>query len=216
MVRVLVVDDEALVRSGLGAILGSAGDFEVLTATGAEAVEVTRRHRPRVALVDIRMPDVDGLTLLRRLRALTTPVAVAMLTTFDMDAHVHEALRSGASGFLLKDTEPAELIAAVRALAAGGTVLSPQVATLVVDGYLRSGPCPTARARVAELSGRELDVLALLATGLSNAEIADRLYLASGTVKDHVSALLVKLRAVNRVQAAGIAHRAGVVERGGA
>lgn len=208
MTRVLVVDNDALVRSGLSLILGAADDMEVTTSTGAEAVETVIRQPPHVVLLDVRMPDVDGLTVLRHILALPSPPRVAMLTTFDMDDYVLAALRSGAAGFLLKDTEPAELVAAIQVLARGGTVLSPKVAPLVVNGFLQASGSPDAQAAVAELSGREREVLTLVAAGLSNLEIAAQLYLSAGTIKDHVSAILVKLGAVNRLQAAMIAHRA--------
>lgn len=155
MVRVLVVDDEALVRSGLRMILGSAAGIEVVaTCDGSQAIEQARRHRPDVILLDIRMPEVDGLTVLRELSRWPRPPAVAMLTTFDADEFVAEALRAGAAGFLLKDTEPGQLVQAVRALADGGSVLSPTVARTVITGYL-DGVCrPTSEARTDGRSPR--------------------------------------------------------------
>ncbi|WP_037577571.1 response regulator [Phaeacidiphilus oryzae] len=218
----MIVDDETLVRSGLSLIVGAAPDIEVVaTCPGGRAVEEARLHRPDVVLLDIRMPDVDGLTVLSRLRAMPRPPAVAMLTTFDMGAppvpggdggeYIGSALRGGAAGFLLKDTDPDQLVHAVRVLAQGGSILSPGVTETVISGYLCSGPDRATAARLRTRTTRELDVLALLGEGLSNAEIARRLFLSTGTVKDHISAILAKLGSANRVQAAVIAHRAGLV-----
>lgn len=211
--RVLIVDDEVLVRSGLGLIVGSAPDLEVVgDCSGGQAEQLTAALAPQVVLLDVRMPDLDGISVLRRLRALPDPPTVAMLTTFDTDEYIGTALRAGAAGFLLKDTAPEQLVHAVRVLAAGGSVLSPTVARTVISGYVDGGgPDLAAAALTCRLTGRELDVLALLGEGLSNAEIADRLFLGTGTVKDHISAILAKLGAANRVQAAVIAHRAGLV-----
>ncbi|KQV22231.1 MULTISPECIES: response regulator transcription factor [unclassified Kitasatospora] len=212
-IRVLIVDDEILVRSGLGLIVGSAPDLEVVgDCSGALAEEKVTQLRPHVVLLDIRMPDLDGISVLRRLRALPHPPAVAMLTTFDTDEYIGTALRAGAAGFMLKDTAPEQLVHAVRVLAAGGSVLSPTVTRTVISGYVDGGgPDAEAAALTRVLTGRELDVLALLGEGLSNAEIADRLFLGTGTVKDHISAILGKLGAANRVQAAVLANRAGLV-----
>ncbi|MGF1431370.1 response regulator [Kitasatospora sp. LaBMicrA B282] len=212
-IRVLIVDDELLVRSGLGLIIGSAPDLELVGGcSGGEAEELVQRLRPDVVLLDVRMPDLDGISVLRRLRALPHPPAVSMLTTFDTDEYIGTALRAGAAGFLLKDTAPDQLVHAVRILAAGGSMLSPAVTRTVIGGYVEGGgPDSGALALVRSLTGRELDVLALLGEGLANAEIAERLFLGTGTVKDHISAILGKLGATNRVQAAVIAHRAGLV-----
>src|SRR3712207_4034112 len=212
MHRVMVVDDEALVRSGLRMILGSAADVDVVaTCDGAEAVAEIRRLRPDVVLLDIRMPEVDGLTVLREVVRLPDPPVVAMLTTFHSDEFVAEALGAGAAGFLLKDTEPAHLIAAVRALAGGGGVLSPSVARTVIDGYRDRAAPPPSVARIGTLSPREREVLGLVGLGLSNAEIGRRLYLSTATVKDYVSAVLAELGVANRVQAAVVAQEAGIV-----
>ncbi|MFD5243613.1 response regulator [Amycolatopsis sp. NPDC058340] len=212
MIRVVVVDDEALVRSGFQLILRAAGDIDVVaTATGAQAVREIGVHKPDVVLLDIRMPDVDGLTILRQLRALPNPPVVAMLTTFDSDEYIATALRSGASGFLLKDTEPEHLAQLVRTLASGGVVLSPKVTRSVVDGFLDSGADAKAVDGVARLSDRERDVLVLIAEGLSNADIGARVHLSVGTIKDHVSAILTKLKVNSRVQAALLAQRAGLL-----
>ncbi|MGW3960073.1 response regulator [Amycolatopsis sp. NPDC005003] len=213
MVRVIVVDDEELVRSGFRLILQAAGDIEVVaTVTGGQAVKEVSLHRPDVVLLDIRMPDVDGLTVLRQLRGLTNPPVVAMLTTFDSDEYIATALRSGAAGFILKDTAPEQLAQLVRTLAAGGVVLSPKVTRTVVDGYLDSGAGSAAAAQVDQLSERERAVLVLIADGLSNADIAKRIHVSVGTVKDHVSAILTKLGVGSRVQAALVAQRAGLLE----
>ncbi|MEU0531625.1 response regulator [Amycolatopsis tolypomycina] len=213
MVRVIVVDDEELVRSGFRLILQAAGDIEVVaTVTGAEAVKEVSLHAPDVVLLDIRMPDVDGLTVLRQLRGLRTPPVVAMLTTFDSDEYIATALRSGAAGFILKDTAPEQLAQLVRTLAAGGVVLSPKVTRTVVDGYLDSGAGSAAATQVGRLSERERAVLVLIADGLSNTDIAGRIHVSVGTVKDHVSAILTKLEVGSRVQAALVAQRAGLLE----
>ncbi|RRS00437.1 response regulator [Glycomyces terrestris] len=213
MIRVLIVDDEALIRSGFELILDAAPDIEVVGAvTGSRAVAEAQRLRPDIVLLDIRMPDVDGLTVLRRLRALSSPPTVAMLTTFDNDEYVATALREGAAGFLLKDTRPAQLALQVRTLAADGVVLSPKVTATVVDGYLTARRRPAGADAVDALSDRERAVLVLLAEGMSNTDIAARLYLSVGTVKDHVSAILTKLRVANRVQAALVAQRAGLLD----
>ncbi|WP_206796025.1 response regulator transcription factor [Amycolatopsis sp. MtRt-6] len=213
MVRVIVVDDEELVRSGFRLILQAAGDIEVVaTVTGGEAVKEVSLHAPDVVLLDIRMPDVDGLTVLRQLRGLRTPPVVAMLTTFDSDEYIATALRSGAAGFILKDTAPEQLAQLVRTLAAGGVVLSPKVTRTVVDGYLDSGAGSAAATQVDRLSERERAVLVLIADGLSNTDIAQRIHVSVGTVKDHVSAILTKLEVGSRVQAALVAQRAGLLE----
>ncbi|WP_031011008.1 response regulator [Streptomyces sp. NRRL F-5727] len=215
MIRVVVVDDEALVRSGFQMILNASdGIVVVATAEGARAAEVIRRERPDVVLLDIRMPDVDGLTVLRQVRELPEPPHVAMLTTFDTDEYVLTALRSGASGFLLKDTEPEQLAQLVRTLAAGGVVMSPKASRALLRGHPGAGaPQDADVSRVGLLSDRERDVLVLVAEGLSNADIGTRLHLSAGTVKDHVSSILTKLRVSSRVQAALLAERAGLLTR---
>jgi DNA-binding NarL/FixJ family response regulator len=211
MVRVMIVDDEALVRSGLGLILDSADDIEVVaTSDGIHAVEEARRHRPDVMLLDLRMPQMDGLAVLRALEAQPCRPRVAMLTTFDADEFIARALGGGAAGFLLKDTEPEQLIHAVRMLAAGDSVLSPAVTRTVINGYLDGGARPVDVARIHAMSQRERDVLGLLGQGLSNADIGRRLHLSTATVKDYVSAVLVRLEVSNRVQAAIVAHQVGV------
>ncbi|WP_051874701.1 response regulator [Streptomyces exfoliatus] len=219
MIRVVVVDDEQLVRSVLRLILCSAGDIEVVAdCGGGQAVPTVVAHRPDVVLLDIRMPDEDGLTVLRGLRtALAGRLpAVAMLTTFDADEYLGPALRLGATGFLLKDTEPEQLVRSVRVLAGGSSVLGPGVTRTVADHYTdpaSAGGDQQAVRAVRSLTARERDVLALLGEGLSNLQAAERLGLAGSTVKDHVSVVLAKLGGVNRVQAAVIADRAGLVGR---
>jgi DNA-binding NarL/FixJ family response regulator len=212
VIHVIIVDDETLVRSGLSLIVGSALDIEVVgTCGGEQALATVAELRPQVVLLDVRMPDVDGLTVLRSLTALPDPPAVAMLTTFDTDEYIGTALRNGACGFLLKDTDPEQLVHAVRVLASGGRILSPGVTDTVIAGYLDSGPDRQTAARLATMTTRELDVLTLLGEGLSNADIAARLFLSTGTVKDHISAILAKLGTANRVQAAVFAHQAGLL-----
>ncbi|GGL62278.1 DNA-binding response regulator [Streptomyces fumigatiscleroticus] len=213
MIRVLVVDDEALVRTGFQHILDSAQDITVVAAVpGGQAVGATRELRPDVVLLDVRMPDVDGLTVLDALRRLPEPPVVAMLTTFDMDEYVATALRSGAAGFLLKDTDPEQLPYLVRTLADGGVVLSSKVTRTVVDGYLDNDAREPATQRVARLTDRERAVLVLVAEGLSNTDIGARMHLSASTVKDHVSSLLGKLEVGSRVQAALLADRAGLLK----
>ncbi|MFI6655375.1 response regulator [Streptomyces sp. NPDC050523] len=222
MIRVLVVDDEALVRTGFTHILNASDDIGAVAAVpGGQAVHAVRELCPDVVLLDIRMPDVDGLTVLAELRRLPDPPVVAMLTTFDTDEYVEAALRSGAAGFLLKDTDPEQLPFLLRTLAEGGTVLSSQVTRTVVDGFLSHGVRETYAVRlVARLSARECAVLALMAEGLSNTDIGDRMHLSTGTVKGHVSVVFEKLHVDNRVQAALVAERAGLLrppsEGGGA
>lgn len=216
MIPVLVVDDEPMVCAHLRTILGSAGDIEVVAqaADGAEAVEAVVRHRPRVVLMDLRMPGVDGLTAIGRIAKLPDPPAVVALTTFDADTYVIRALRAGAAGFLVKSTPPEDLIGLVRVAADGHTVLSPSAARRLValsaDGRERADD---ARRRTAGLTERERDVLACLGEGLSNADIAARLHLAEATVKSYVSRMLVKLGCTNRTQAGLLAHEAGLVSR---
>ncbi|MEV7245853.1 MULTISPECIES: response regulator transcription factor [unclassified Streptomyces] len=215
MIRVLVVDDEALIRTGFQHILDAADDIEVVAAVpGGQALAALRETGPDVVLLDIRMPDVDGLTVLAEIRRLPRPPVVAMLTTFDMDEYVETALRSGAAGFLLKDTDPEELPFLVRALADGGTVLSSKVTRTVVDGFLGAGSQEAAARTIERLTERERHVLLLVAEGLSNGDIASRMHLSTGTVKDHVSAILTKLEVGGRVQAALLAQRAGLLEKG--
>ncbi|MGW5737268.1 MULTISPECIES: response regulator [Streptomyces] len=215
MIRVLLADDELMIRAGVRAILGTADDIEVVAeaADGREAVDLTLRHRPDVCLLDIRMPRLDGLQAAAELHRAAPRTAVAMLTTFSEDEYVASALGSGAAGFLLKSGNPRELIAGVRAVAEGGAYLSPSVARRVIShlGAGQLGRQATARARVEDLTAREREVLALVGTGLSNAEIAGRLHVVEGTVKAYVSQVLARLGFKNRVQAAILAYEAGLV-----
>lgn len=212
MIRVLVVDDEALVRSGLRMILETAGDLAVIgeARDGAEAVGAAARLAPHVVLMDVRMPGTDGLTAAARILAAPAPPKVIMLTTFDLDEYVHEALRLGAVGFLLKDTPPRDLVAAVRTVAAGQAMLSPSVTRRLIAAFVDRTPsrAERARARLALLTGREEDVVRAVARGLSNAEIGRELHLSEATVKAHVSRVLAKLGLANRVQAAILVHDA--------
>lgn len=221
MIRVMLADDEAMVRAGVRAILGTDDAIEVVAeaADGAEAVEAVRRHRPDVAVLDIRMPRMDGLTAAAEIRRTVPETAVVVLTTFSEDAYIARALGDGASGFLLKSGDPRELIAGLKAVADGAAYLSPKIAHRVI-AELSTGVGGGAMARAAAakeqaavLTPRELEVLGLVGAGLSNAEIAARLYLVEGTVKAHVSAILVRLGVKNRVQAAIVAYEAGLVTR---
>ena len=210
-VRVVIVDDESLVRSGLSMILSSAPDIDVVGTSGPDgAAELIAATRPDLVLLDIRMPGIDGITLLRGLRSRGDTTPVAMLTTFDADEYVATALREGACGFLLKDSDPEELPQLVRTLAGGGIVLSSKVGGRLVGRYLGDDD-RDARALLDALTAREREVLALLAEGLSNAEIGARLYLSAATIKDHVSAILLKFGVTSRVQAALIAERGGLL-----
>ncbi|WP_026924919.1 response regulator [Glycomyces arizonensis] len=212
MIRVLIVDDEALIRSGFTHILNTADDIEVVAAvTGGEAIDKIIALRPDVVLLDIRMPDVDGLTILKRLRDLSRPPITSVLTTFDTDEYVDAALRLGAAGFLLKDTDPEHLIYQVRSLMTEGSALSAKVARTIIAGYLSSAPDAEADPLVERLTERERRILVLLAEGKSNGEISAEVFLGIGTVKDHVSSILTKLEVANRVQAALIAERAGLL-----
>lgn len=213
----MVVDDEALIRTGFQHILDTAEDIEVAAAVpGGQAVRAVREVRPNLVLLDIRMPDVDGLTVLAEIRRLPQPPVVAILTTFDTDEYVATALRSGAAGFLLKDTDPEQLPHLVRTLAGGGVgmTLSAKVTQTVLAGYLHGGTHEVATRGVARLTDRERSVLVLIADGLSNADIGTRMHLSTGTVKDHVSAILTKLEVSGRVQAALLAERAGLLKAG--
>jgi DNA-binding NarL/FixJ family response regulator len=216
LIRVVLVDDEQLVRSGLRMILESAGDIEVVgeAADGGGAVELVRRHRPDVALMDIRMPAMDGLAATRALTALPDPPRVIMLTTFELDEYVHTALENGAVGFLLKDTPPRDLIQAVRTVAEGNAMLAPTVTRRLIAEFAsrNSAKAVAARRRLDTLTGREREVVVAVARGLSNAEIGRRLFMSEATVKAHVSRVLAKLGLSNRVQAAILAHDAGLLE----
>ncbi|WP_043625121.1 response regulator [Nonomuraea candida] len=212
MIRVLVVDDEELVRSGLRLILEAAGDIAIAgeARDGEEAVAAVRRLRPEVVLMDVRMPGTDGLAAAARILAAPDAPKLIMLTTFDLDEYVHEALRMGAVGFLLKDTPPRELAAAVRTVAGGQAMLSPSVTRRLIASYAHRAPsrADLARKQLTALTDREEDVIRALARGLSNAEIGRELRLTEATVKAHVSRVLAKLGLANRVQAAILVHDA--------
>jgi DNA-binding NarL/FixJ family response regulator len=217
MIRVLLVDDEELVRFGLRTVLEAAGDFEVVgeAGDGAAGVKAARELRPDVVLTDIRMPGTDGLTATKQILALPNPPQVAVLTTFHLDEYVYAALAAGAAGFLLKDTPPREIAAAVRAVADGTATLSPKVTAALIDSYVDRRAAPRraeAQRRIAELSDREREVLQLLGSGQSNAELARTLFVSEATVKTYVSRLLTKLDLTNRTQAAILAHEAGLLE----
>ncbi|QCX78312.1 Response regulator protein VraR [Streptomyces sp. YIM 121038] len=220
MIRVVLADDEAMIRAGVRAILTAGDGIEVVAeaADGREAIELAQAHRPDVALLDIRMPRLDGLAAGEEIVRTLPGTAVAMLTTFSEDAYVARALGGGATGFLLKSGDPHELIAGVRAVAGGAAFLSPKVARYVIDGLggRRIGRESAARTRVAALTPREREVLGLVGAGLSNPEIAARLHLVEGTVKAYVSAVLDRLEVKNRVQAAIVAYEAGLVADDGA
>lgn len=213
-VRVLLADDEAMVRAGVRAILGTDPEIDVVAEAGDghQAVEQARLRRPDVALLDIRMPGLDGLAAAAEIRRLVPDTAVVMLTTFGEDAYVARALAAGANGFLLKAGDPRELLAAVHAVADGAAYLAPKVAQQVISHIAGTsfGRRQEAQARLAKLTEREREVLALLGEGLSNAEIGRRLHLVEGTVKSYVSTILTQLGARNRVQAAIVAHEAGL------
>ncbi|WP_018656367.1 response regulator [Actinomadura flavalba] len=215
MIRVLLADDETMIRAGVRAILAGDPGIEITAeaADGAEAVRLAHAHRIDVALLDIRMPVMDGLTAAAELRRTVPRTRVLILTTFGEDDNITRALTGGADGFLLKSGDPRELLTGVHAVADGAAYLSPRVAHRVLTtlGTLRSGA--GARDRIAALTPRERDVLALLGAGLSNAEIARRLHLVEGTVKSYVSTILTRLDVRNRVQAAVLAHDAGLVTR---
>lgn len=214
MIRLVLADDEPMIRVGVRTILTSDPGIEVVAEAmdGREAVEAVRRHRPAIVLLDIRMPRFDGLAAAQELAVIAPEVKVVMLTTFDEDEYVARALAVGASGFLLKAADPKELILGVRSVADGAAFLSPRIAQKVItrlgDGLARGD---IARTRIARLTARERDVLALVGRGLSNQEIARTLKLAEGTVKAHVSAVLLRLDLNNRVQAAILAYEAGLV-----
>jgi DNA-binding NarL/FixJ family response regulator len=218
-IRVLVADDQPLARDGLRTILGAQDDIEVVgeAADGGEAVELALQLRPDVVLMDIRMPRLDGLEACRRLLAQAdTRTRVVMLTTFDLDEYVFEAMRGGASGFLLKDAPREQLVAGVRAVAAGDMLVAPAITRRLVEAFVRvAPPGPNAPSPLAELTEREVEILRFVARGLSNAEIAASLFLSEATVKTHVSHILAKLGLRDRVQAVVRAYECGLVQPGG-
>ncbi|MFC9997261.1 response regulator [Nocardia sp. NPDC127526] len=213
-IRVVLADDEAMIRAGVGAILATDPAIEVVAeaADGREAIDLVRAHRPDLVLLDIRMPRLDGLRAAAELRATLPEVAVVLLTTFDEDEYIARALELSVSGFLLKASDPRELILGVRAVAGGAAYLSPRIAQKVIAhlGGGDLGRAAAARKQLESLTERERAVLALVGRGLSNQEIGDELFLSEGTVKFHVSAALRQLGLKNRVQAAILAHEAGL------
>jgi DNA-binding NarL/FixJ family response regulator/class 3 adenylate cyclase len=218
-IRLLIVDDQALVRAGFKMILDAEGDIDVVgeATNGAEAIEEVRRLSPDIVLMDVRMPELDGIEATRRLLAEGgIPTKVVMLTTFDMDEYVYEALRAGASGFLLKDVPPEQLVEGIRAVASGDALLAPSITRRVIEEFVRRPPesARTPPPELGELTERELEVLQHLARGLSNAEIAKELFVSDTTVKTHVARILMKLRLRDRVQAVVFAYECGLARPG--
>ena len=217
-IRVLLVDDQALVRAGFRMILEAEGDMDVVgeAADGTQALTEAHRLKPDVVLMDVRMPELDGIEAARRMLAADGGPRIVMLTTFDMDEYVYEALRAGASGFLLKDVPPEQLVAGIRAVASGEALLAPAVTKRVIEEFVRRPPdaVRTAPPELAALTDREAEVLTLMARGLSNAEIAKELYVSDTTVKTHVARVLMKLRLRDRVQAVVFAYESGLIQPG--
>ena len=216
VIRVVVADDQPLVRTGLRMILGAEKDLEVVgeAADGAEAVEVCSRERPDVVLMDVRMPGMDGIDATRAVTAADDPPRVLVLTTFDLDDVVYDALRAGASGFLLKDAPEERLTTAIRVVAEGGSLFAPSVTRRLIEEFSRrAAPAPV--VRLESLTARESEVLVLVARGMSNAEIATELFLSENTVKTHVARVLMKLGLRDRVQAVVLAYESGLVSRSG-
>ena len=216
MIRVAVADDQALVRSGFTVLLRSATDLEVVgeAGTGGEAVDLVAAECPDVILMDIRMPEMDGIEATRHIAATACDTRILILTTFDLDEYVFGALRAGASGFLLKDTQPDDLLAAIRIVAGGESLLAPSVTRRLIEQFTEHQPGPEMPRAVPPgidtLTEREREVLAAVARGLSNAEIADELFMAHATAKTHVSRLLTKLDSRDRAQLVMIAYEAGI------
>ena len=213
MIRVLVVDDEAMIRAGFRMLLSAQEDIEVVAeaSNGLDAVSQAARFHPDVVLMDIRMPELDGLEATRRILAADPDARVLILTTFDLDEYVYEALRAGASGFVLKDDPAEQLIAAVRTVAAGDSLLSPSVTKRVIKQFVRI-PRPDPPKELEELTARELEIFRLIADGLSNGEIAQELYISETTVKTHVTHILQKLNLRDRVQAVVLAYQTGLFD----
>jgi DNA-binding NarL/FixJ family response regulator len=214
-IRVLVADDQSMVRAGFRLLLARESDIDVIAEarTGIEAVQQAARFNPTVVLMDIRMPELDGLQATRHILAADASARILILTTFDLDEYVYEALQAGASGFVLKDDPPEQLIAALRTVAAGDALLSPAVTKRVIRQFARL-PRPVPPKAVDELTARELDIFRLIAEGLSNAEISERLYISGTTVKTHVTHILQKLDLRDRVQAVVLAYQTGLFEVG--
>ena len=217
MITVVVADDHARIRSGLAGMLGAQPDLTIVgeASDGAEAVRLAEELAPDVVVMDIRMPTLDGIEATRRIRRRPEAPRILMLTTFDLDEYVYDALRAGASGFLLKDAPPGQLAEAVRTVASGDALLAPVVTKRLISRFLRVPPVSAAEAQATErLTERELEVLRLVARGLSNAELAARLHLSDATVKTHVSRVLAKLDLRDRVQAVVYAYERGLVTPG--
>ena len=216
MIRVLLADDQALVRDGFRALIDREPDLEVVgeATDGVEAIRLTRDRRPDVVLMDIRMPNIDGLTATRRVLSLPEPPKVLVLTTFDRNEWVYDALRAGASGFLLKDVRGNQLTEAIRTVAAGEALLAPSITRRLIAEFVAREPARTPAAPPSDLTSREADVLRLLAAGRSNAEIADELFIGHSTVKTHVNRLLTKLDLRDRAQAVVYAYETGFVQPG--
>jgi DNA-binding NarL/FixJ family response regulator len=212
-IRVLVADDQSMVRAGFRMLLGGEEDMEVVAeaSNGIEAVNQAARFNPGIILMDIRMPELDGLQATRRILAADKAARILILTTFDLDEYVFEALRAGASGFVLKDDSPEQLIAAVRTVAAGDALFSPAITKRVIQKFART-PRPAPPKELDELSERERDVFRLMTRGLSNAEIGKQLYISETTVKTHVTHILQKLNLRDRVQAVVLAYQTGLFE----
>jgi len=212
-IRVLVADDQSMVRAGFRMLLSGEADIEVVAeaSNGLEAVAKAARFRPTVILMDIRMPELDGLEATRRILATDDAARILILTTFDLDEYIYEALSAGASGFVLKDDPPEQLIAAVRTVAAGDALLSPTVTKRVIEQFTRS-PRPAPPKGVDELTAREREILRLIVAGLSNAEIGSELYISDTTVKTHVTHILQKLDLRDRVQAVVLAYETGLFD----
>ncbi|MFI6596069.1 response regulator [Nonomuraea sp. NPDC050536] len=213
MIKVLLADDQALVRAGFKALLDAQADMTVVAEAGdgAEAIQLAGLHKPDVVLMDIRMPGTDGLTATRQ---MPPGPKIIILTTFELDEYVFEALRGGASGFLVKDTEPAELIQAVRVVANGEALLSPSVTRRLIGEYASRAKEPIAADGLEQLTDREREVLSLVGTGMTNDEIAAKLFMSPATAKTHVSRAMMKLHARDRAQLVVIAYESGLVKPG--
>ena len=213
ILRVLVADDQSMVRAGFRLLLSGEDGIEVVAEAenGLEAVDKAARFQPSVVLMDIRMPELDGLEATRRILAADPGARILILTTFDLDEYIYEALQAGASGFVLKDDPPEQLIAAIRTVAAGDALLSPAVTRRVIQQFTRI-PRAAQPSGLEQLTGRERDVLRLVAQGLSNAEIGEQLYIGETTVKTHVTHVLQKLQLRDRVQAVVLAYQTGLLE----
>ena len=217
VIRILIADDQALVRTGFRMILNAEPDLEVIgeAANGREALQMALEHRPDVVLMDIRMPELDGIEATRRLTARDQRTRVLMLTTFDLNEYVYEALRAGASGFLLKDVPAEQLAAGVRVVAAGDALLAPSITKRLIEEFAHaSKPAVPPPSGLDELTPRELEVFKLIARGLSNAELAQELIVSETTVKTHVARVLMKLGIRDRVQAVVLAYESGIVSPG--